>query len=310
MNKLQLVQRLKRELFGGDPTTTAEPQSLTGVTGNFQRLVDWTDQAWSDLQGEQQDWRWMLRQNTMPTVAGTREYRISATGQTAMSVSALSSSGTTATATVTSTTTLADGDYVLIAGASPSGYNGAVQIDVTAATTFTYTVAAGLSTPATGTITATLIDYDELRPFFAYADRPYINAVKSGETAATRVFQVPWQTFGGYYDSGNFTDQGRPCYFAIKPDGKLSLHPIPDAVYTLTIPYRKIEQRLVAETTVPELPVKFHPLIVYFAMVHYGASNESNAAGSAGSAFYKKMRRACINQQLMGPDDYESWGPY
>lgn len=46
------------------------------------------------------------------------------------------------------------GDYVTIAGATPSGYAGKVKV-VTAAdgVTFTYAVSAGLATPATGTIT-------------------------------------------------------------------------------------------------------------------------------------------------------------
>jgi hypothetical protein len=42
---------------------------------------------------------------------------------------------------------------VKVAGATPSGYNGIVSATVTGANTFTYTVAGGLSSPATGTIT-------------------------------------------------------------------------------------------------------------------------------------------------------------
>ena len=44
------------------------------------------------------------------------------------------------------------GQYVTIAGASPAGYNGTFIITTTAATTFTYTVSSGLTSPATGTI--------------------------------------------------------------------------------------------------------------------------------------------------------------
>ena len=72
-----------------------------------------------------------------------------------LAVSALAAAGTTATATVASTAGLAAGQSVTIAGATPSGYNGLVAIaSIASATTFTYAVAAGLASPATGTLTA------------------------------------------------------------------------------------------------------------------------------------------------------------
>lgn len=49
----------------------------------------------------------------------------------------------------------ADGDPVVMAGAIPSGYNGTVNVTYVDANTFTYPVSSALTTPATGTITAT-----------------------------------------------------------------------------------------------------------------------------------------------------------
>lgn len=48
-----------------------------------------------------------------------------------------------------------DGDVITIAGATPSGYNGTFNITKTGADTFTFEVSSALSSPATGTITAT-----------------------------------------------------------------------------------------------------------------------------------------------------------
>jgi hypothetical protein len=73
--------------------------------------------------------------------------------QATKSVTALTSSGSTAAATVTSHG-YSDGDPVLIAGADQAGYNGTFNITVVDANTFTYQVAEGLTTPATGTITS------------------------------------------------------------------------------------------------------------------------------------------------------------
>lgn len=68
------------------------------------------------------------------------------------SVSSLTSSGTTATAVVASTADLTTGDTIVIIGATPSGYNLTASIVVLDSTSFTYTLAGSLSSPATGTI--------------------------------------------------------------------------------------------------------------------------------------------------------------
>lgn len=70
-------------------------------------------------------------------------------------VASLTRTSTTATATTTGQHGYASNDYVTLAGASPTGYNGKVKISVTSETAFTFAVSSGLSTPATGAITAT-----------------------------------------------------------------------------------------------------------------------------------------------------------
>jgi hypothetical protein len=75
-------------------------------------------------------------------------------GYATASVSSITRSGTTATVTLaTANSTLQTGDWVTIAGAAESDYNGSYQITVTSGTTFTYQVANSPATPATGTLT-------------------------------------------------------------------------------------------------------------------------------------------------------------
>jgi len=69
------------------------------------------------------------------------------------SVSSITLVGTTATVTDTAHG-LSDGDPVKISGANQSGYNGIWPITYVSANVFTIEVAAGLTTPATGTILA------------------------------------------------------------------------------------------------------------------------------------------------------------
>lgn len=71
-----------------------------------------------------------------------------------ITVSSLTRSSTTATATTPVAHGYATKDYVTIAGAVETAYNGKVKITVTSTTQFTYTVSGSPSTPATGAVTA------------------------------------------------------------------------------------------------------------------------------------------------------------
>lgn len=76
------------------------------------------------------------------------------TAASAVTLTSLTQSGGTATATK-SGHGFSDGDQVVIAGATPSGYNGTFNVTVTSSSVFTFPVSSSLATPATGTITAT-----------------------------------------------------------------------------------------------------------------------------------------------------------
>jgi hypothetical protein len=89
---------------------------------------------------------------------GTDELHIvpapNSTGAT-FTVSSLTCSGTIATLTTSAAYSLQANDYIVIAGANESGYNGTHRItSVPTATTLTFTVESGTATPATGTLTA------------------------------------------------------------------------------------------------------------------------------------------------------------
>lgn len=84
------------------------------------------------------------------------EYSVKASASISANVQSITSLvrvGSTVTATVASNHGLASGMNVTMAGAVETDYNGVFEITVTSETTFTYTIAATPSTPATGTIT-------------------------------------------------------------------------------------------------------------------------------------------------------------
>jgi len=79
------------------------------------------------------------------------------TTDTTQAIASITRSGSTATVTTSASHGYATDDWITIAGASESGYNGVFQITKTAATTFTYSLGSLTpSTPASGTKTARL----------------------------------------------------------------------------------------------------------------------------------------------------------
>lgn len=72
-----------------------------------------------------------------------------------LSVTSLVRSGTTATATTAEPHGYTTGDWVIVSGASPAGYNGRVKVTVTGTLTFTFSVDGALTTPAAGAIQTT-----------------------------------------------------------------------------------------------------------------------------------------------------------
>lgn len=308
MTYLELCKRFHLELNAGageNPGTV--PTAVSGQTGLAARIVAWINQAWAEIQSSQRDWRWMIRTSSFNTVAGQQDYTVTATSQSAVAVTSITRSFTTATVTTTASHSFVTGQSITIAGAVETDYNGTFTITVTGAATFTYTVANSPTTPATGTITATLVDFEELRPYIAMHRRSYILGYLQsiGSTDQQPIWYLPWQDFVGFYTRPQIlgNDQ-RPTFYSIKPDGKIALYPEPDAVYVVTFQYRKIVQPLVLATDIPEAPMKFHMVIVYRALSYYATQdNAQNARDQYGMLYRPQYQRMC-NEQLPEPTVY------
>lgn len=75
MTRLELVQRLNQECGASGTITTT-----IGQTGQNRRMVDWIDEAWSNIQLKNDDWTWMRSSNLLgagvsfTTVAADYDY--------------------------------------------------------------------------------------------------------------------------------------------------------------------------------------------------------------------------------------------
>lgn len=80
-----------------------------------------------------------------------------------------------------------------------------------------------------------------------------------------------WDAFRRLYKVGT-QNNGQPCRVSMSPDMKFVLGPKPDAIYTVNGVYQKGPQILAADDDIPEMPTRFHNLIVYEAMSKYGGT--------------------------------------
>lgn len=110
--------------------------------------------------------------------------------------STLTSSSTTATYTSADPHGFLNGEQILVSGVAEAGYNGIQTITVTGPRVFTYTVASGLTTPATGTIVADPINgcrieklvFQPLGTNIATVARAFLNNGQASTTAANNTY--------------------------------------------------------------------------------------------------------------------------
>jgi hypothetical protein len=71
----------------------------------------------------------------------------------------------------------------------------------------------------------------------------------------------------------------RPTEWAVTPKNELAFGSVPDTAFTIRGQYQKGPQLLVANSDIPEMPARFHDLIVWEAhrmlLIHDGAYQES-----------------------------------
>ena len=73
MNFLALAQKVYQECKFPSGTA-ARPTAVTGQSGQLKRIVDWTADAYKELQRLHPNWRWMRRAFTLNTVLGDGIY--------------------------------------------------------------------------------------------------------------------------------------------------------------------------------------------------------------------------------------------
>ncbi len=110
---------------------------------------------------------------------------------------------------------------------------------------------------------------------------------------------MPWAHFRYSYALGSMSTQvGRPTVFTVKPDESVTIWPIPNDAYTITGEYFKRAQVMAANASEPLMPRQFQEVIVWRALMLYGAYAGAPEKYSHGQNEYKSMLAALELNQL------------
>lgn len=124
-----------------------------------------------------------------------------------------------------------------------------------------------------------ITDTPEYSPVTLYD--PAIGVADEGPLRA-----ITYDQWASLYNRGA-QENNRPIRYAISPANEFCLGPIPDKGYVVKGRYRKTNQVLAANTDIPNMPVRFHDLIVYRALQLLGGHDV--APGELSDAVSKAL---------------------
>ena len=152
---------------------------------------------------------------------------------------------------------------------------------------FTFPMIAGVNT-----YLPTAVSLDDLATWIADDLRAYLlPGDESGLTYET------WDDFRAVRDIGT-VPSGRPTHFSVKPNNAVIFWPTPDDAYTCKGEYVIVPDELSSNTDAPIIPVQYHMLIVWRALINYGAALAADEKYNHGLNEYKRLIRAMEATQL------------
>lgn len=124
-----------------------------------------------------------------------------------------------------------------------------------------------------------------------------IYLTSAGVAGEIELIQLSWEDFRYRYKRGSQVN-GFPLHFAIDPHNNLVFGPKPDAIYTINGEYQMSAQTLSANGDIPEMPDRFHKLIVYKTMEDHGYFNTAQETLMRGVSKGQRLMRQLEVDQL------------
>lgn len=127
----------------------------------------------------------------------------------------------------------------------------------------------------------------------------------------TETNEHPVELTQGEYDAAEVLS-GRPGAYVVIGE-EITLYPVPDAAYGLSLRYWRLPQDMSADGDVPEIPPQYHNLLVAYAMQRaYARENDYTASRfwrEEWEAGMLKMRGEASHDTAAGPEQVQGmWG--
>ncbi len=125
-------------------------------------------------------------------------------------------------------------------------------------------------------------DYGSYRPVTIYD-----STVGRQDENALRL--ISYETWKRRWDMG-VHDQSRPTEYTVGPDQELKFGSSPDKAYALRLEYRKAPQVLANNADEPDMPARFHDVIVWRAIMLMADHDEAPNAMVMASGKYLELK--------------------
>lgn len=165
----------------------------------------------------------------------------------------------------------------------------------TVAGTGEYTLGSG-----SGTVGVTAANFGMWVP---ESSRNYLTA--TGTSDEVFMYDISYEAWRNNYQYGALrTATSRPIQVAVSPAKALCLGPIPVVGYTVTRDYFSAPVDLSLDADTPTAPAQFHMIIVYGAMMSYGAYEGAPEVYQRGETGFTKLMRRMTTDRIPPP----TWG--
>lgn len=307
MDYLALAQKLRRKCR----VAGSGPSAVTGQNEEYNRLLDWINEAWLEIQNMRQDWQFMRASCWAPTVNGqssysaTTDFGLTDFGQWVLDYD----NGDTFRNYANPTPTISiatPGVLSLTAHGLPAGQrvrlstSGALPTGFSAGTDY-YVVS-----PATDSLQLALtVGGTPINTSGTQSGTHYLSAGYSAYSGFRGETPMGVRDYDEYRDAWLFgaqrTTYTRPMIVAKAPDNTLVTGPVAAVGYTLVGDYFRIPSEMVAATDTPSLPSQYHWAIIYKAMMKYGASEAAPEVYDDGEQSFRQIIRTIIQTEARRP---------
>jgi hypothetical protein len=310
VNFLDLAKRLRQECR----VSGSGPSAVTGQVAEYQRLLDWTAEAWREIQRGHPAWRFMRRSCVCPTVNGQALYPAASWMDTALLATIGSTwsrwaldyqAGDTFRCYANPAFTfdvansklqlaghgLRDGDIIWAGttGSLATGMTAAQPYYVVNATADDWQIAATAGGPAitlSGSASGTqTLSSSNTTTFIGLRSETPLDVWDYDDLRDTYQIGATRSTYS------------RPTVVALAPNGSLAVGPVAALGYTLLGDFYTKPVLLASATDTPAMPEEYHMAIVYKAMTYYGVSEAAPEIYDFGSSQFDRLYLQLLRDQ-------------